>query len=115
MPRKRYYEDYSEFLTKGEFVRLMDAVNNGVILESIAFSRQNLNMYKYQPGEVDRLIRTWSGRSYQDPFADREISISWDMFAQIVDEAAQQMCSFLNQFMAAAAASFASCIISPTA
>lgn len=90
MPRKRYYEDYSEYMTAGEFERLMDAINSGVILDSIAFSRQNLNMYKYQPGEVDRLIRTWSGSSYHDPFADCEISISWDMFAQIAHEAAQQ-------------------------
>lgn len=90
MQRKRYYEDYSEYMTKGEFMRLLDAVDSGVILDSIAFSRQNLNMYKYQPGEVDRLIRTWSGSSYHDHFVDLEISINRDMFAQIVHEAAQQ-------------------------
>ena len=91
MSRRKRYFDYTHDeigITRAEFYRLCKAVEDGAIPESIAFDRRNLSQYRYEKGGVDRLIRTWSGSSYEDPYENREIDISLSDFEDIVHEAA---------------------------
>jgi len=83
--------DYEEWgLTRAQYNRLRKAVDDGIVPYGIAFSRRNLNQYKYEPSFSDQLIRSWSGNSYKDPYADRERDINQNDFERIVQEAARR-------------------------
>ncbi|MCL2081762.1 MAG: hypothetical protein FWH04_00765 [Oscillospiraceae bacterium] len=85
--RDRYtHEDLG--VTKAEFNRLLQAVDDEIIHEGIAFSKRNIDMFKYGGMRIDDLIRTWSVRGYKDPFEGRVFDISQREFEEIVYEAA---------------------------
>jgi hypothetical protein len=74
-------------VTKAEFNRLLRAIDDGILHESVAFSKRNISMFRYGGMRIDDLIRNWSCGNYQDPFADRAMVLSRREFEDIIDEA----------------------------
>lgn len=91
--------DYRDMgITKGEYNRLCVAVDDGIIPESIAFSRKNISSFKYGALKVDDLIRAWSGSSYVDPFLDVEIDINQDEFENIIHDVVDMMSHNIKEY-----------------